>query len=116
MKRELIIYVSILALSIPAIMMLYKRRKAKMKLKKSVLSDNDINYNATAKNIAMSIARSKELYKELIVKVHPDKFLDERKERATELSAKITQAKKNFDELKRIENEVAAFLHNPDSL
>jgi len=46
----------------------------------------------------------------LIVKVHPDKFSDSKKERATELSSRITKSKKNYEELYSLKIEVEEFL------
>ena len=89
----------------------YKKRKAKKELKKRVLMDLDIDSSENAKNIALSISKSKKLYKELIVKVHPDKFLNEQKSEAEELSAKITSAKKNYSQLVELEKTVKYFLN-----
>ncbi len=113
MKNNIII-ISILSatLLIPISIYIYKKRSKKLKLKRKVMADATSDYKGVATNIAMSISKSRELYKELIVKIHPDKFLDERKEIATEISARITKSKKNYDELKKIEIEINEFLNN----
>lgn len=95
---------------IPLTFLVYKKRKAKKELKKRILADGNPDYKDTAKNIALSISKSKQLYKELITKVHPDIFLDNRKERATELSSRITKSRRNYDELITLEIEVKEFL------
>ena len=83
----------------------------KNKLRKRVLSEGKSDYKSVAQNIALSISKSKDLYKSLIVKVHPDKFIEEKKEEATELSTRITMAKKNYEELTRLKIEVEQFLN-----
>lgn len=111
MKTKLIIIVvTALALLTPVLFVLYKKRKAKKDLKLRVLADGNSDYSGTARNIALSISKSRQLYKNLIVKVHPDKFQDERKEKATELSSRITKAKRNYDELVGLEIEVKDFI------
>lgn len=89
----------------------YKKRKSKGKLRKKVLADGDNDYKTRAKNIALGIANGKDLYKELIVKVHPDKFSDDKKGTATLLSQRITDAKRNYNELCKIEEDVIKFLN-----
>lgn len=75
------------------------------------MSEGKSDYKSVAQNIALSISKSKDLYKSLIVKVHPDKFIEEKKEEATELSTRITMAKKNYEELTRLKIEVEQFLN-----
>lgn len=75
------------------------------------MSEGISDYKSVAQNIALSISKSKDLYKSLIVKVHPDKFIEEKKEEATELSTRITMAKKNYEELTRLKIEVEQFLN-----
>lgn len=82
----------------------------KNKLKKRILADGVEDYAETAKNIAFSIAKSRKLYKSLIVRVHPDRFIEEKKEIATELSKRLTQAKRNYDELIKIQQDIELFL------
>ena len=111
MKKNLIIAsLSAAVLLLPVALILFKKRKAKRDLKRRVLADGNSDYSGTAKNIALSISKSKQLYKDLIVKVHPDRFQDDLKEKATELSAKITKSKRNYDELLSLEIEVKTFL------
>jgi len=111
MKKNLIIAsISVAVLLLPVALILYKKKKEKSDLKRRVLADGNSDYSGTAKNIALSISKSKQLYKDLIVKVHPDRFQDDRKEKATELSARITKAKRNYDELVGLEIEVKEFL------
>ena len=84
----------------------------KNRLRKRVLSEGISDYKSVAQNIALSISKSKNLYKSLIIKVHPDKFMDEKKEEATVLSTRITIAKKNYEELTKLKTEVEQFLNN----
>ena len=109
-KNLIIISISVAVLLFPIVLIAYKKIKAKRHLRRRVLADGNSEYSETAKNIALSISKSKQLYKELIVKVHPDRFQDELKERATDLSARITKAKRNYDELITLEIEVKEFL------
>jgi hypothetical protein len=87
-----------------------KNKRRKNKLRKKILADGPSNYGEVAENIALSISKSKALYKELIVKVHPDRFLEEKKDMANELASKITKSKRNFEELSKLKTEVDAFL------
>ena len=111
MKKNIIIAsISVAVLLLSVAFILYKKNKRKRDLKRRVLADGNSDYSGTAKNISLSISKSKQLYKDLIVKVHPDRFQDDRKENATELSARITKAKRNYDELIGLEIEVKEFL------
>lgn len=74
------------------------------------MADSESDYTKTAKNIALSISKSKNLYKSLITEVHPDRFQDEKKLIAEQLSIKITNAKKNYKELISLKVEVDEFL------
>jgi hypothetical protein len=114
MKYKIIKVVSIITI-LPFIIQLIIKQRKKSILRKKVLADGTDDYKGAAKNIANSISKSRELYKELIVKIHPDRFLDERKIIATELSAKITKAKRNYDELNMLKIEVEAFLKNNEN-
>lgn len=103
-----------IASSIPIISFLitsYNKKREKKELRRRILADGQ-DYTTTAKNIRNSISKSKVLYKKLIVKVHPDRFLDDRKTIATELCSKITKSKKNYDDLVKLEQEVNSFLQN----
>lgn len=111
MKHKIIKIISVITL-IPIIVKFIINRRKKSKLRKLVLEDSSNDYTNTAKNIANSIAKSRQLYKELIIKIHPDRFLDDRKVKATELSARITKAKRNFDDLSNLKIEVENFLND----
>jgi hypothetical protein len=93
MKIKIIKVVSIITV-IPLLIQFFIKQRKKSQLRKRVLQVGSDDYANTAKNIANSISKSRLLYKELIVKIHPDKFPDERKIIATELSARITSQKK----------------------
>jgi hypothetical protein len=111
MKKNLIIAsITAAVLILPVAYYQYKKNKVKRDLKRRILADGNPAYGDTAKNIALSISMSKKLYKELIVKVHPDRFQDELKVKATELSARITKSKRNHDELVTLQGEVENFL------
>ena len=84
--------------------LIYKKVKKNI-LRKKVLADGTDDYVGTAKNIALSISQSKALYKKLITKVHPDRFPNdiEKQKRAEEISAMLTEAKRNYNRLIEIE-------------
>lgn len=103
----LIVIVVVIALSFGIII---RNKIRKNKLRKKILADGPSNYGEVAENIALSISKSKSLYKELIVKVHPDRFLEDKKEKANELASRITKSKRNFEELSRLKIEVDDFL------
>lgn len=115
MKIYILIIINIfLLIFVSWFLLTSKKRQAKLILKKKILSDSDSNYSDTAKNIAMSISKSKALYKNLIAKVHPDKFFHHKdkikNEKVAELASRITKSKRNYDELRKIEIEVTEFL------
>ena len=87
-----------------------KKRKERKVLKNKILGNRDLNYLDTAKNITMSISKSEALYKDLIAKVHPDKFQNKGNKRANELAARITASRRSYDELCKLEIEVVEFL------
>jgi hypothetical protein len=104
--------VLVAATMIPLLVYLLKKRNKKKALRERILADGEADYRETAKNIAESIAKAKDLYKKLIIKVHPDRFLDQRNEKATAITAQLTQARNDYKELKRIELEIEEFLAN----
>jgi len=103
---KLVISVFTLSLSVYFITKNIKRYK----LRKRVLADNKNDYSDTARNIALSISKAKLLYKELIVKVHPDRFSGIKVEQANILSAKITESKRDYNALILLKEEVEKFL------
>ncbi|MBS0645480.1 MAG: hypothetical protein JSR97_02660 [Verrucomicrobia bacterium] len=109
MKFKVLKILSIITV-LPIITQIILKQRKKSILRKKVLADGTDDYKGAAKNIANSISKSRELYKELIVKVHPDKFQDERRIVATELSARITKAKRNYNELISLKTEVDKFM------
>ena len=109
MKMSIIIGTCLLFIFI---ILYFQKIKFKRRLRNKVLQDGTSDYKGVAENIALSIAKSRNLYKELIIKVHPDRFLDSKKEIATELSSRITKAKKNYSELLHLKEEVENFLNN----
>lgn len=59
-----------------------------------------------------NINKSEALYSELIKKYHPDRFLDETKNRiATELSKEIVQNKHSYSRLKALEQKAYSLLN-----
>jgi uncharacterized membrane-anchored protein YhcB (DUF1043 family) len=91
---------------------LRKRHLARKKLRTLLMEDVDESFDVATQNIVLSISKSKSLYKNLIKQVHPDKFHDDKKELATELSMKITKAKRNYKELVKLKSKVELFLNN----
>lgn len=114
MKSIILKVLSIITV-VPFIIQLIISQRKKSKLRIKVLADGTKDYTGTAQNIANSISKSKSLYKELIVKVHPDRFTHDRKEEATVLAARITKAKRNYDELTLLKKEVEIFLKEGNS-
>lgn len=114
MKSKVLKIVSIVTV-LPVIIQLIIKQRNRSILRKKVLADGIDDYKGTAKNIANSISKSRELYKELIVKVHPDRFQDDRIVIATELTSKITKAKRNYEELTLLKSEVEKFINNKDN-
>jgi hypothetical protein len=94
---------------------LLRRISKKQKIRKALLEDVESDINETAKNIALSISKARPLYKTLIAKVHPDRFEEKYKEEATEISARITKAKRNYNDLLNLKNEVEAFIKRINS-
>ena len=88
-----------------------KKRRLRRNIRKKLSEKDDNNFKSIFKNMAFSISKSKELYKSLITRVHPDRFTDEKKIKAEELSARITKFKKNYDELIKLKIEVENFLN-----
>jgi DnaJ-domain-containing protein 1 len=102
----------LLSLLAPISVTLFRKRRERAKLKRSILNDSD-DYKLSTKNIVDSISKSKSLYKELITSVHPDKFQEiEQKNKATELASRITKSKKNYNDLVELKIEVSEFLKN----
>jgi len=95
-----------LALLFHIIRIVLKRRR----IRKFMKEDGETDLNETFKNIALSMAKARSLYKKLIARVHPDRFEEQFKEEATELSTRITTFKRNYAELMKIQTEVDSFL------
>ena len=89
-----------------------RKSLGKRRIRRRVLAEEGGNYGERARDIASGIGgKTRSLYKELIRKVHPDQFLDERNSRANELTQLITKSKHNYSDLKNIEKEVSIFLN-----
>jgi hypothetical protein len=105
MQKQLIISTcSIIALL--AIGSLLKKYFKKRKLRKKVLASGTDDYRGTAIDIALSISKAQTLYKELITKSHPDRFPTDtvKQARAAEITALLTDAKRNYRKLIEIQN------------
>lgn len=77
----------------------YKASKEKTKLQ---LPKEEVDFD----NLNVSMSKSRELYKRLITRAHPDRYTDERlKELMETLSARITEHKHDFKVLKELELE-----------
>lgn len=103
------IILSIISLAI-ILFFIIKRRNKKKQLRNQLLSEGEKDFKVTAENIAQGIAKGRKLYKKLIVKVHPDRFLDHRKIQAGEITSRLTAAELNYNELLKIEKEIETFL------
>jgi len=111
MKKNIIRIGSIL-LVLPFIFQVAVKIKNKRALRKRVLADGNSDYESTAKDIANGInGNTRKLYKELITKIHPDRFLDHKKIIANELSQQITKSKHNHSQLVELKNQVDKFLN-----
>jgi hypothetical protein len=111
MKNIILIAVSSLVL-LTFFGSIVKKRSKKNKLKQRILADNH-DYTFNAKNIVNSISKSKDLYKELITSIHPDKFIGiEKKQEATKLASRVTKSKKNYNDLLNLKIEIIEFLKN----
>jgi len=114
MNKTVLISISVICLSIPSILLykIFKKRKLKSRIKQQIITDDgDINYKEIGKNIAYGMSsKREELYKRLIIQIHPDRFTDDRNVTATELSQRITEAKHNYSALVEIEKDVNKFL------
>lgn len=76
--------------------------KKKM-LKEKVMAEGEVDF----RNIMESPFKAGELYKELIRKCHPDRFVgdDERVKAATELSARLTEKQNDYKALLALKQE-----------
>jgi hypothetical protein len=111
MKKNILRIGSIL-LVLPFIFQLAAKIKNRRALRKRVLADGNSDYKGTATDIANGInGNTRKLYKELITKIHPDRFLDDKKIIANELSQKITESKHNHSQLVELKNQVDKFLN-----
>ncbi|WP_264520948.1 molecular chaperone DnaJ [Flavobacterium sp. N1994] len=86
---------------------LFLIHKLKRKMKVSTLSDletknikNSKKSNVDMDNLINSIHNSRTLYKELSKKCHPDKFINDSKQKvAEEIFQEITKNERNFEKL-----------------
>lgn len=88
-----------------------KRRENVTKdLKETVMAEGTIDFN----NTMMSAFHAQELYDELKVKYHPDRFPndDEKNKLATELFQQIVENKNNYNKLLKIRQIAQETLHN----
>lgn len=112
MRKEVILAFSAAVILVPIAFWIYNKKKRKLEIKKKILTDNELDYGDTAKNIALSMSQAKKLYKQLIISVHPDRFPESKQNLATDLSARITKSKRNYDELMKLKEEVQSFLES----
>lgn len=119
MSRNLVFVVSVSSAAFLAFVVFWffisrKKRRIKKQLKQKNIFEQETTSKEQAENIVKTISKSKELYKTLIAKVHPDRIPEEKKETANALSQKITLARYNYTELVAIEKKVNEFLNqNP---
>jgi hypothetical protein len=84
-----------------------KRRK----LRKELLKDGTSDFEGVAGNIVNSISKSKKLHKELIGKIHADRFTDETlKFKAGEIATRVNLARRDYAELIKLKVEVDNFI------
>lgn len=111
MQKYIILSIGLLT-TVAVFYLIIRRRITRKQLRESLLNGIDEGFQETTHNIVLSISKSKDLYKSLIKQVHPDKFQDDKKAMATELSMKLTKAKRNYIELLKIKDEVDIFINN----
>lgn len=72
-------------------------------IKEEVKGEGQINFD----NIIISISQAEKLYKELIIKCHPDRFpLDEEKNKiATDITERIGKSKHDYKSLEALKEE-----------
>ena len=97
----MILYILIVTFALVFVGFYLKRFLRRKNLRKRVMADGSNDYSKTAKNIAQSIANSRSLYKELIGKTHPDRFVNDpqKQKKAAEIASLITASKRNYNEL-----------------
>jgi hydroxylamine reductase (hybrid-cluster protein) len=69
----------------------------------------DMNNKDEVYNIVESMAKAKQLYKELIIQAHPDKH-PEKVESAEQITAQINENKYNYRELVKIKETINQIL------
>ena len=106
-----IITISILFIIILIIVYIKKNKKDNIKEKLDIEDDKvDIN------NLINSINHSKNLYKQLIIKYHPDKYVNENEKAKAEYIVKeITKNKRDYKKLLEIENEALMLFKKTES-
>ena len=95
---------------LPALFLMLRRWWRRKKIRERIMADGESDYRKTASNIANSIAKARVLAKSLLVKIHPDRMPPDKVEKATELAARITESKRNYEVLKQLEIEVNELL------
>ena len=92
-------YVSILLFSL----LLYIKGNEKRDTKLDKFKDADVDMSS----VMNDINKSRDLYKELSRKYHPDRFTDpSEKEKAEDLMKRITKNRNSFSELSKIKEEL----------
>jgi len=69
-----------------------------------------MDYQAHGTNIALGITKGKNLYKQLISQVHPDRVEPGRRVQANELVQRINAARYDYAALLNLQEEVNAFI------
>lgn len=90
-------------------LLLFRKSNKRDSIKKEMYYEKNIDIE----NVILSIDKANIKYKELIVKFHPDKYLDDQKKRdANLITQKLTANKRNYNKLVKIENEANLILSN----
>ncbi len=82
------------------------KRRTRKKILSRIKNEENISNDAIFKNIAFGISKGRTLYKELVIKVHPDTYSDELKDEATRLSQEVSKNKRNYSELLNLKEHV----------
>jgi hypothetical protein len=78
------------------------------KIKFGSRNPTELTPSELANDVIDNLSKARKLYKQLIVKIHPDNFQSnpELQQRALDISSRVTENKKNYAALKKLEEEV----------
>lgn len=98
----------------PFVNFFFQKSLQRRELRRKIKQDSELNIKHLAQNITSGIKSNDNLYKELIVKIHPDKFPEIYKSEATSLSSKLNKARHNYNKLTKLKVEIHDFLEKTE--